>query len=544
MPKLQTIPSSLFRTYSTESTCTLGLARIGSQGYVVAAMASHTSAGRGTIVLRKIGQGDEGVWREETPLKQGSRSILTPATKKSVVMPATKKRMAVREQHMVESPDRVKEQRMVDSPDSLEHHTEKHMINTGIAISPEQTKATPEVKKDSKAFFAPKVSKKLVQDALRHNAGKIQASGSVCLLELADNLAKLTTADDRTKIKSTEKTIKIKSFDNIVKIKSTDDGNKIKPRDAFNAATTSDSLNYVKPAESDMFSNVKEADSAFKIKSTEILTKFKPADTVVKVKCTDNLSKVKSVDIAFRIKSADTLSKSADSVLQSKAAKKLLHKKSPKRSSKTSRTKSPVPPPRKRVPEDAVAARSPSNNEQDVVEALLLVRGRTASPAPKKARTQEVIKEYGRIVMPRPLARELPMSTLRARVLCLNEINPSFEVTRMKMALEHRAAHDLIRKRVLSSVDVIIRSFSNQPPPSTEEARGWLDGIIRKYQNVLEDTIGRQTLEAATMAALQTRSNGGNKVAPLAVSYPFPEVFEQARESLNTFLTNRRQFSP
>ena len=96
MPKLQTIPSSLFRTHSADSTCTLGLARIGSQGYVVAAMASHTSAGRGTIVVRKIGQGDEGVWKEETPLKQGSRSIVTPATKKSAVTLATKKRMAVK----------------------------------------------------------------------------------------------------------------------------------------------------------------------------------------------------------------------------------------------------------------------------------------------------------------------------------------------------------------------------------------------------------------------------------------------------------------
>jgi hypothetical protein len=129
-------------------------------------------------------------------------------------------------------------------------------------------------------------------------------------------------------------------------------------------------------------------------------------------------------------------------------------------------------------------------------------------------------------------------------VLRLNEINPSFEVTRMKMALEHRAAHDRIRKRVLTSVDVIIRSFAQQPSPSAEEARGWLEGIIRKYQIVLEETIGRQTLEAESMAALQTRSNGGNKVAALTVSYPFPEVFQQARESLSSFLANRRQLSP
>ena len=448
----------------------------------------------------------------------------------------------VKEQHMVESPDRVKEQRMVESPDSLEHYTEsKHMINTGIAISPEQTKATPQVKKDSKAFFAPKVSKKLVQDAVRHDASKIQAS--VCLLELADNLAKLTTADDHTKIKSMDKTIKVKSFDNIMKIKSTDDGRKIKPRDVFNPAKTTDAVTNLKPAESNMFSNAKEADGVFKIKSADSLTKIKPADTVVKVKSVDNLSKVKSVDKAFSIKSADTY-KSADTVLQSKAAKRLLHKKLPKRSSKASRTRSPVPPPRKRVSEDAVAARSPSNNDQDVIEALLLVRERTASPAPKKARTQEVTEEYRHVVLPRPLARELPMSMLRARVLCLNEINPSFEVSRMKMALEHRAAHDVIRKRVLSSVDVIIRSFACQPPPSTEEARGWLDGIIRKYQNVLEDTIGRQTIEAQTMAALQTLSNKGHRVAPLAVSDPFPEVFDQARESLSTFLTKRRQVTP
>ena len=411
----------------------------------------------------------------------------------------------------------------------------------------------------------------------------VKAIDHIATLTSADDITKRKLADGFTKIRSAENVTKVKSADNITKITSSDsfaaerhtkiksfeDRTKITPAQSINkiktfVPTDIDSMvngtdHIAKLTSADDITKCKLADGFTKIRSAENVTKITSADTLIKL--VDDLAKVKSSKNVFKIRSAShkslenilerttpgscTIIKSPDNIVKLKSAKKLLTKKLTKRPSKTGRSKSPLLVPRKRVTE-SIDIRCHSGNEQDAVDALLSVCEKSGTPVPKKVRAEVSENNHIPLILPPSLAREISKSDLRRRAVRLNEMtgNPSFEVTRMKLALEHRAAHELIRKRVLSNVDTIIRSLASQSTLAAEEARGWLEEIIQNYEDVLDDILGRQRLEAGALAACQTLSNEGQPVASLAVSFPFPEVFDQARESLSSFLVKRRRLSP
>ena len=61
-PRLDSLPSELFRG-NNNSSSTLALARVGSQGVTVAALASSNGSGKGMIALRQVaGPSSEGYW--------------------------------------------------------------------------------------------------------------------------------------------------------------------------------------------------------------------------------------------------------------------------------------------------------------------------------------------------------------------------------------------------------------------------------------------------------------------------------------------------
>ena len=411
----------------------------------------------------------------------------------------------------------------------------------------------------------------------------VKAIDHIATLTSADDITKRKLADGFTKIRSAENVTKVKSADNITKITSSDSfaaerHTKIKSFEDRTKITPAQSINKIKTfVPTDIDSMVNGTDHIAKLTSADDITKCKPADGFTKIrsavnvtkitsadtliKLVDDLAKVKSSKNVFKIRSAShkssenilerttpgscTIIKSPDNIVKLKSAKKLLTKKLTKRPSKTGRSKSPLLVPRKRVTE-SIDIRCHSGNEQDAIDALLSVCEKSGTPVPKKVRAEVSENNHIPLILPPSLAREISKSDLRRRAVRLNEMtgNPSFEVTRMKLALEHRAAHELIRKRVLSNVDTIIRSLASQSTLAAEEARGWLEEIIQNYQDVLDDILGRQRLEAGALAACQTLSNEGQPVASLAVSFPFPEVFDQARESLSSFLVKRRRLSP
>jgi hypothetical protein len=385
---------------------------------------------------------------------------------------------------------------------------------------------------------------------------KIRSAENVTKVKSADNITKITSSDSYAAVRHT----KIKSFEDRTKITPAQSINKIKtfvPTDSYSMANGTDHI--TKLTSADDITKCKLADGFTKIRSAENVTKITSSDTLIKL--VDDLAKVKSSKNVFKIRSAShksseniferttpgscTIIKSPDNIVKLKSAKKLLTKKITKRPSKTGRSKSPLLVPRKRVTE-SIDIRCHSGNEHDAIDALLSVCEKSGTPVPKKVRAEVSENNHIPLILPPPLAREISKSDLRRRVVRLNEMtdNPSFEVTRMKLALEHRAAHELIRKRVLSNVDTIMRSLASQTTLAAEEARGWLEEIIQNYEDVLDDILGRQRLEAGALGACQTLINEGQPVASLAVSFPFPEVFDQARESLSSYLVKRRRLSP
>eukprot|EP00546_Thalassionema_frauenfeldii_P000923 CAMPEP_0178937866 /NCGR_PEP_ID=MMETSP0786-20121207/26011_1 /TAXON_ID=186022 /ORGANISM="Thalassionema frauenfeldii, Strain CCMP 1798" /LENGTH=407 /DNA_ID=CAMNT_0020616517 /DNA_START=206 /DNA_END=1429 /DNA_ORIENTATION=+ len=110
---------------------------------------------------------------------------------------------------------------------------------------------------------------------------------------------------------------------------------------------------------------------------------------------------------------------------------------------------------------------------------------------------------------------------------------PKCEQMRINLAMEHRAVHESLRKRVLESVAQLIRSAENISR-SNDELRSTFERSMENYKDMLKDLIFRQELEAATLAATMSLP-----ITPL-VSFPFPEVFDQARKTLNVYLENAK----
>lgn len=55
----------------------------------------------------------------------------------------------------------------------------------------------------------------------------------------------------------------------------------------------------------------------------------------------------------------------------------------------------------------------------------------------------------------------------------------------MNLAAEHRAGHEMLRKKVVSTVDGAIRSLTRSRPLSDNEARIWFSEAIGGYKDML-----------------------------------------------------------
>ena len=158
---------------------------------------------------------------------------------------------------------------------------------------------------------------------------------------------------------------------------------------------------------------------------------------------------------------------------------------------------------------------------------------------------------------PRLLVQDLPKATVHQRVALSRQsstagiestasgyasdaTNPCDSTTlhefeRCKLAAEHRAGHEMMRKNLLSRMERQIDAWNAENirsggiSPSFDKVKKWVDNTVSSYEEMLQDMLDRQRMEAETMAAMQTAENRGRKAALLQVSFPFPDLFDQIR---------------
>ena len=158
---------------------------------------------------------------------------------------------------------------------------------------------------------------------------------------------------------------------------------------------------------------------------------------------------------------------------------------------------------------------------------------------------------------PRLLVQDLPKATVHQRVALSRQsstaviestasgyasdaTNPCDSTTlhefeRCKLAAEHRAGHEMMRKNLLSRMERQIDAWNAENirsggiSPSFDKVKKWVDNTVSSYEEMLQDMLDRQRMEAETMAAMQTAENRGRKAALLQVSFPFPDLFDQVR---------------
>ena len=192
-----------------------------------------------------------------------------------------------------------------------------------------------------------------------------------------------------------------------------------------------------------------------------------------------------------------------------------------------------------------------------------------ASPAASTEKTN-YLSHIGMTVLDRRVEPELPEACYhpkqRAKLLCeqlsqhtIAEKTVTFDVPellstkptiinpvlarqdeeRRNLAAKHRAEHEMVRRQVLSSIRYVISTWdielnSNRNHNSiVESAKIWFDEALADHQVTLNDILERQVLEVESLAARQTLQLKG-RAPKLQVSFPFPEVFEQAKIELCT----------
>ena len=126
---------------------------------------------------------------------------------------------------------------------------------------------------------------------------------------------------------------------------------------------------------------------------------------------------------------------------------------------------------------------------------------------------------------------------LSTKPAILNPVLAKQDEERRNLAAKHRAEHEMVRRQVLSSIRYVISTWdielnSNRNYKSiVESAKIWFDDALADHQVTLNDILERQVLEAESLAARQTLQLKG-KAPKLQISFPFPEVFKQAKIEL------------
>ena len=103
--------------------------------------------------------------------------------------------------------------------------------------------------------------------------------------------------------------------------------------------------------------------------------------------------------------------------------------------------------------------------------------------------------------------------------------------------MHHRASHERLRDSVISIKDYALsiaqyQSTKSRHPKSQliECAKKILGEELQRHLQVLDSMLEIQRLEAEALAGTQTLERG-EKVPELAISFPFPDVFKQIKES-------------
>lgn len=163
----------------------------------------------------------------------------------------------------------------------------------------------------------------------------------------------------------------------------------------------------------------------------------------------------------------------------------------------------------------------------------------------KKAPREQTRPSHPHRKRPRALTSQLPQTSIVDRVGPQNkaaeDIASLQEASRMKLAAEHRACHEMLRRRVLSSVDSIIRSLSNPQPISDSEARICFNEEMYDFKNMLEDMLERQRMEASSLAAEQSLHQKGYTAPEVQVSFPFPDLFDTATTAFERFMDQEKK---
>ncbi|KAL7534852.1 hypothetical protein ACHAXR_006127 [Thalassiosira sp. AJA248-18] len=158
---------------------------------------------------------------------------------------------------------------------------------------------------------------------------------------------------------------------------------------------------------------------------------------------------------------------------------------------------------------------------------------------------------------PRLLVEQLPSSTIKSRLANTPAIQTSLSTEvpptecahfrrhceeRQTLAAKHRAEHEMLRKKVLHSIRYVLSTWDielNSTKSYTsivDSAKKWFDEALVDHQEMLDDMLDRQVLEAESLAARQTSELPDKRAPMLQVSFSFPEVFEQARQEMISIL--------
>mmetsp|Transcript_5028 Transcript_5028/g.10634 ORF Transcript_5028/g.10634 Transcript_5028/m.10634 type:complete len:1031 (+) Transcript_5028:134-3226(+) len=165
----------------------------------------------------------------------------------------------------------------------------------------------------------------------------------------------------------------------------------------------------------------------------------------------------------------------------------------------------------------------------------------------------DFVSTHHRHKRPRLRVQDLPKDTVHQRVVVSRQssivsvdsvssdaTNPCdttslHEFERRRLAAEHRAGHEMLRKNLISRTERQIAAWnaenirSGGAKPTFDKCKKWTDSTVAGYEDMLHDMLDRQQMEASTMVAMQTAENRGKEAALLRVSFPFPELFDRVR---------------
>lgn len=234
---------------------------------------------------------------------------------------------------------------------------------------------------------------------------------------------------------------------------------------------------------------------------------------------------------------AATKPRSATKVPAKPTAKPVVKvKASPRAAPKTSPKPSPKPAARKNP-----RARSPAASTN--IETL---RWRNSAAAAASAATSGGPSSF-RHRHKRPRLRDLPTAPVARRIDLGADPSPSTadqdgallqEHERRRLAAEHRAWHEMVRRRLVGCAERQIALWntdnvrSRGARPTYEKVEKWVDSAISSHQDVLADMLDRQRMEASALAAAQTAANGGRRAPLLRISFPFPKLFDEVRDEV------------